>query len=233
MKKSSRIQQQITFDTLDSYHAVKPFVLCVLGIYGIVFVVNRHITQADPLTNAQTSVAKDGLRLGVSEEIPEWLVNTHAFCAVAALVLALMQKEMMVNLNQEYGKYISTHRLFGKTCLVLVGVMDAAGYAMGKWSSFANFTVLSVLFAAPWLVFVAGIYFTAKPSLIVWHRIFGNLLIKGCIATPISRWCGALLQRCGWQDALGYYEGIGAVTVLAGIWSMVDLYAILRKEKAV
>ena len=224
-------RHQIALDTTDSYHTFKPFLLLLLGIYLVVFLLNHHITQVDPRTKLQTSIAKDGLRLGVNEEIPEWLVNVHAGCAMTLLAMAILQKEVVVKMRDKYAEFIATHRFLGRACLLLIGVMDAAGFVMGRWSRFENFNILSILFAAPWVVFLVGLYFTATPKWMVWHRIFGNMLLKGCIATPLSRWCGALLQRSGWRDAPGYYEGIGGVTVLVGLWSMVDLYAVFRKEK--
>ena len=59
-------------------------------------------------------------------------------------------------------------------------------------------------------------------------------MLKGCIATPLARAGGALLQqfRPDLGIAFGYYGGIGAVTVLIGVWQMVELAAFVREALA-
>ena len=73
--------------------------------------------------------------------------------------------------------------------------MDAAGYAMGRFSSFAHFDTFSVLFALPFAIWLVSIWVTAKAKWLQTHRLLSNMLLKGCIATPLARAGGALLQH--------------------------------------
>ena len=109
--------------------------------------------------------------------------------------------------------------------------MDAAGYAMGRFSSFAHFDTFSVLFAAPFALWLVGIWLTATSGWLRTHRLLSNMLLKGCIATPLARAGGALLQqfRPDLGIAFGYYGGIGAVTVLIGVWQVFELAAFARE----
>ena len=50
------------------------------------------------------------------------------------------------------------------------------------------------------------------------------MVLKSCIAVPLSRVMGAYLQRSGWGEASGYYTGILATTVLIGLWQVYELY---------
>ena len=73
--------------------------------------------------------------------------------------------------------------------------MDAAGYAMGRFSSFSHFDTFSVLFALPFAVWLVGIWLTATRGWLQTHRLLSNMLLKGCIATPLARAGGALPQQ--------------------------------------
>ena len=56
----------------------------------------------------------------------------------------------------------------------------------------------------------------------------GNMLLKGCIATPLSRVGGAFLQRRGWALAPGYYQGIFGVAAVIGVWQLADIVVLAR-----
>jgi hypothetical protein len=46
------------------------------------------------------------------------------------------------------------------------------------------------------------------------HRLFSNMLVKCCIAVPISRIADALLQRSGWKEEKGYCMVIRGISAL-------------------
>lgn len=62
------------------------------------------------------------------------------------------------------------------------------GYLMGPYSRLDNFSVFNVFFALPWVIFIFGTYFTAQSSTLWLHRLFGNMLFKGAMSVPFSRY---------------------------------------------
>mmetsp|Transcript_38724 Transcript_38724/g.62056 ORF Transcript_38724/g.62056 Transcript_38724/m.62056 type:complete len:127 (-) Transcript_38724:184-564(-) len=100
---------------------------------------------------------------------------------------------------------------------------------MGPYVAWENFTTFEYLFAAPWLLFFFGIYTFASKKTIRLHRLFGNMLLKACIATPLARLAGSLLQRSeyaklrNWTDETSYYVGIASVSAFIAIWQVVDI----------
>jgi hypothetical protein len=103
---------------------------------------------------------------------------------------------------------------------------------MGPLSSWPNFTTFNWFFFAPWVFMFVGIYGCASSKLLCYHRFFGNMLLKGCIATPLARLAGAALQRQGWEDASGYYNGIGMVTMVISVWQITDAVALCSEIRA-
>ena len=75
---------------------------------------------------------------------------------------------------------------------------------------------------------VIGIYGYAKQKTIHLHRYFGNMLLKGCIATPLARIAGSILQGQGFENSNGYYVGIGSVTIIISIWQIIDTLLISK-----
>ena len=119
------------------------------------------------------------------------------------------------------------HRRLGYCILLACAIMDGAGYYMGRYSAFPHFETFSVWFALPFAVWLILIPLTAKLKLLHTHRLLSNMLVKGCIATPLSRVGGAHLQRMGWETASGYYVGIFGVAMVIGVWQLIDIYYYL------
>ena len=101
--------------------------------------------------------------------------------------------------------------------------MDTAGYLMCKNSTFEHFQAFAVLFALPFAVWFVGIWLSARLGWWRAHGFLANMLLKGCIATPLSRVGGAALQRRGWDYAPGYYQGIFGVAAVIAVWQLVDI----------
>jgi len=50
-------------------------------------------------------------------------------------------------------------------------------------------------------------YFRSSTMISV-HRLLGNMFLKGCVAVPLSRVFGAILQaREVWDDEVAFYTG--------------------------
>jgi hypothetical protein len=126
-----------------------------------------------------------------------------------------------------------SHRVLGYASVGMMSAMAVAGIAMGSWpdpAQYPRFALYNVLFGLPWLLWSAALLFSARRRSYHWHRFWGNMALRGCIAVPLARICGALLQRCaGWPEAQGYYSGIGTAAAVIGLWELVDIAAFVRQ----
>lgn len=59
---------------------------------------------------------------------------------------------------------------------------------MGRYSLFNDFMTFNMFFALPWVIWIFGIYWSANNSRIRFHRLFTNMLLKGCCSVPFSRY---------------------------------------------
>ena len=66
--------------------------------------------------------------------------------------------------------------------------MDVAGYLMAEYSTLQHFDIFIYLFAAPFAFFAVAIYFTASAKRIQYHRLFGNMMLKGGNLTFFVLW---------------------------------------------
>lgn len=209
-----------------------------LLIYLLAFFVLPHtLTPLENVNNSSILIAhaKDGLKMSVLHDLPEWKLALHSVCAMGLLVLCFFQKQnvvWMAESTKAYLKYASLHRWVGRFVMVLVTGMDVGGLLMGEHSTLDKFQIFVVFFAAPFAVFGIGLYITAKPGFLEYHRLFANMLVKGCIGTPLARLGGSFLQRFESVFTLstGYYAGIGAVTIVLGMWQVIELGEFLSSQ---
>lgn len=110
--------------------------------------------------------------------------------------------------------------------------MDAAGLLMGPYPTLPHFRTFIWFFAAPWAAWLVLLYLTASPARIFYHRLLANTTVKGCLAVPLSRLGGSLLQHAGWPESDGYYIGIGAATLGVGLWVVADILLMLREPSS-
>ena len=75
---------------------------------------------------------------------------------------------------------------------------------------------------------ITGLWVYATKKTIYLHRYFGNMLLKACIATPLARIAGSVLQRQGFDSPNGYYLGIGSITLIVSIWQIVDTFYLFQ-----
>ena len=74
---------------------------------------------------------------------------------------------------------------------------------------------------------ITGLWVYATKKTIYLHRYFGNML-PACIATPLTRIAGSVLQRQGFDSPNGYYLGIGSITLIVSIWQIVDTFYLFQ-----
>jgi len=159
--------------------------------------------------------------------------NIHAFFAIGIFMIVLFQKFTVSKMAKYidgtfYNAFLEYHVYCGKFCLFCVLIMDFCGLFLGRYSTWENFQTFNLFFFAPWIFMVIGIYGYAKQKTIHLHRYFGNMLLKGCIATPLARIAGSILQGQGFENSNGYYVGIGSVTIIISIWQIIDTYYLFQ-----
>lgn len=226
-------RQLVESDANDLYHRrIKYVALPVLSVYVVhaLWACTKVLARGSPGGDGvKMSIGGDGLKMNLTAPFPPWMLAAHSIGACVLVALTLVQKGMAAQWLVEVPAAALRHRRLGYMILVALAVMDSAGYAMGSgYSAFPGFATFAKFFAAPFALWLVGIWLTARAGWLHAHALLGNMLLKGCIATPLSRLGGAALQRCGWSTAAGYYQGIGAVTCVIGAWQLGDLVAFVR-----
>ena len=240
MKLDSRVtvKGELEADSKDIYNKyVKWVVMVFLGWYVFRVIMNKTEEMVGVGEGGiRVSIARDsGLKMIVSEFPSAFLPNLHAISGILLCALVLVQKQNVLLMMKSYKTYAFVHKWLGYIILGLISAMVYGGYMLGKFSAFKGFDVFSVFFAAPWVIWIACIYYTARPSMISIHRLLSNMMLKGCIATPLSRIAGALLQRVeGWDEESGFYQGIGGVSMIIALWQIYETciwWIHIRKHK--
>ena len=261
-KQHMLVRAHLKADSADVYNTkckrfIVPFAVAYLFVYTSVSLSTwwRGGGAGRPLENNVTHHSADcGLRMQLNQVDVQaksiagfsyfsLIHRSHALAAMSLFFVCIYQKhnvQLMASLakrasaTKDYRMQLQEHRFYGKVGLLLVLAMDLCGLLMGPFSSWEKFTTFNFFFFAPWLFMVGGIYGCATSKLIKWHRYFGNMLLKGCIATPIARIMGSLLQQLkmlygfnGWDDSHGFYYGIGAVTLIISLWQGKDTLDVL------
>jgi hypothetical protein len=251
-------ESQLLADADDLYHTqFKKYVVPVLLIYVLHALWASYKTLRRPEEDGDgpmMSVGGDsGLEMDLKEPFPRWMLAAHAVGACVLVVLTIIQKEVVgwmadivkakaesyrgasaellkVLRSPEYATgLLRLHRRLGYAILACLAVMDGAGYKLGsEYSAFPGFATFAKFFAAPFALWLVGIWATAKLGWLQVHRLLANMLLKGCIATPLSRIGGAILQRSGWSTADGYYKGIGGVAAIIAVWQTYELALFAR-----
>jgi hypothetical protein len=225
-EKTTGLRGELVTDSKDIYNrGLKWFILIFMGWYIVRSLITQHEDEAD--NGIFTSTARDsGLKMHMKQFPPESLLNLHAISGFLLCIFVLVQKHTIIlMLEKSYKKYAYLHKYLGYTILTLISAMVYGGYALGAYSAFASFDIFSFFFALPFVLWIVGIYYTARASMITFHRLLGNMLLKGCVAVPMSRIGGAFLQGLkGWDAVSGFYQGIGGVALIILIWQTYETY---------
>ena len=191
------------------------------------------------------ALAKDRLSVPVynkaDEPWPEgdgWtIIDYHAYAAMILLFGVIFQKQSVPLMMNAFPKWVFWHRWVGRVCLVSIGIMSWYGYEMAPLIKIAHFADTFIyLFIAPFVTFAIGLYATASPQYIHYHRLFGNMLVKGVVGTPLARMCATILQsnpnHSPLDHASDYYLGIGFVTLVLGAWQVLELVIFFWFERS-
>ena len=255
MAISRLVKDQLIADSSDFFNRKLKYPLYVFVTgYVVFFLINRTVFNvfegspavANSTEDGQVHVAADsGLLMNLrnfrNREFYTYQ-RLHSSFAVGAFVMVLFQKFTVSKMafyasakkytkaarNRFYDGFLQYHKFFGKLCVASVFIMDICGLFVGKFSAWKNFQTFNLYFFLPWIFMIIGIYGTARSSTMHLHRFFGNMLLKGCIATPFARIAGSMMQRLGFKNSTGYYVGIGTVTAIISCWQLIDTYYLFQ-----
>ena len=223
-------------DAGDLYHRRLGPVLAVAAAAWLVWAFGVSSGRVERLADGTlVSFSRDaGLKMTLREAMPRVLLRTHSVGGAALLFSAMLQKWLAGRMLGSRAA-VTWHRFNGYACLFLMACMALPGYLMGPFSAWERFETFSVGFAAPYAFWIVTIALTAYFRLYRWHRLFANQALKGCITVPLARLVGGIVQRAFPElgEALGYYLGIGMVTIFVGLWEMSDVYAFVIQPCAV
>ena len=220
-------------DSTDIYHRRFKFVAlpCIFAYVAHALMHESQQVVGSNSTGFVSTSGDSGLQMTLSSPIPHWMLLAHGRGSLLLCALVFAQKELvrwMGSSSAAVMSYARAHRAVGYATLATLYVFIHAGYLMCGHSTFDAFNVFAILFALPFVVWLVGIWATARLGMWGLHAFLANMLLKGCIATPLSRVGGALLQRHGWELARGYYQGIFGVAALIGVWQVADTVLLLR-----
>ena len=142
-----------------------------------------------------------GLKMTLGSPMPKWMLLAHGRGALALCTLVFLQKEVVRRMAENLRSTAQSTSTWGYLRLACLFIMDAAGYWMCGFSTFENFQLFAIFFAMPFALWLVGIYASARAGWWRSHAFLSNMLLKGCIATPLSRLGGAALQQRGYELA--------------------------------
>jgi hypothetical protein len=215
--------EELKLDRSDAYNRwVRYVAVPALTAYGAMTVLSSHtVEEKDGMFRY---AARDtGLVMTTTSVFPKSLLATHMWSGIALFTLTVIQKAVVYGMSTSYKYYRDIHGALGFFILLLSLSMAAAGFGLGLHSALPSFVAFSVLFSAPWVFWSVSVWWSASMKRIQLHRLLGNMMLKGCLAVPLSRVVGSVLQQQGWGEAEGYYQGIGFASVVVGVWQIMDL----------
>lgn len=203
------------------------------GVGTLIWLISTFVVHSSSPTDSLVSIARDsGLHMSLSSPLPPLLLHLHAYSGALLLSGVLLQHFLMSLPLSPLSRV--AHRLNGYFMLAVMSLMAAAGLAMGPHSAWPHFAAFSVAFAAPWLLWAVALWMSARWRSWRLHRLVANQVFKGCLTVPLSRLCGALVQRTvpSLGEALGYYVGIGAVVAVVAVWEIWAVRSFLLRPCA-
>ena len=234
---------EIALDSVDFWNRwLQYLVLPLLSVYAAIALFRNRDEQPTQVSeNEFEFVARDsGQRMIVQTPFPDFLLQAHTFTALALFMLTFTQKLLLPRMAETRLR-VQLHRYAGYVILALSSAMAAAGFAMRSYPSIPGFATFSYFFAAPWLFLSITVLASARSKDIALHRLLGNMLLKACIAVPLSRIMGAVLQR--WWDcddvraqchaqavAEGYFHGIADTSLVVACWQVADVLSYVQSK---
>jgi hypothetical protein len=175
------------------------------------------------------------LRMQLRHAFPQFELHAHGIAGVALVIAAVTQKLLVPRMLKSSRARWLHGKVLGPFILACIAIMVTAGFSLRSASQFTSFETAMIWFGAPWvtLFFLTGI--SAKLRMWRLHAVCGDAVVKACVAVPLARLTGAVLQR--WQafmtDEQGYYYGIALASVVVGIWAVADAYTLLDRVRKV
>jgi hypothetical protein len=188
----------------------------------------------------------EGLQMSLNEEFPSWFLQVHRWAGVVLVPLVVVQKHLVPSMavwprGSEQRKKSSVrwspevvrkfHVMIGYAAIGAIGYMAFCGFVLRTSSTFAGFQWAMLLFVAPWVAFLAAIPFTVWKEYRVAHAVVGSAVFKACVAVPLARTLGVVLQQWSGSSssmARDYYLGIGIAAVAVGAWAIRDAWKMIR-----
>lgn len=187
----------------------------------------------------------EGLQMTLHEEFPSWFLQVHRWAGVVLVPLVVLQKHLVPSMavwprGSDQRNRLSrwspeavrkSHVVIGYASLGAIGYMAFCGFFLRSSSTFEGFQWAMVLFVAPWIVFLAAVPLTVWKDYRVAHAVIGSAVFKACVAVPLARTLGVVLQQ--WSSspatmARDYYLGIGIAAVAVGAWAIRDAWKMIR-----
>lgn len=187
----------------------------------------------------------EGLQMTLHDEFPSWFLQVHRWAGVVLVPLVVLQKHLVPSMaiwprgseerKASRSRWSSeavrkSHVIIGYVALGAMGYMAVCGFFLRATSTFGGFQWAMVMFVAPWVVFLGALPYTVWREYRVAHAVIGSAVFKACVAVPLARTLGVVLQHFGTEATLArdYYLGIAAAAAAVGVWAIRDAWAMIR-----
>lgn len=202
-------------------------VLVFLTIYLWVILASPSSQRED------TYSSPEGLRMTVNGSFPQVFMRVHYWAGVLLIPFAVIQKHVslaMGKVKRSSRTLRFAHKWLGYTIVLMVCFMAGGGFSLRQYSTFDGFQIAMVLFVAPWVLFALLVPISGYCNWGLTHVISGDALFKACVAVPLARSLGVLLQTCSALSlSNGYYAGILMSTVVIGVWATYDVILLVNQ----
>lgn len=228
---NKEIRRALEADEKDAYNtAIKWLAVPCIATYIAVTLMHSSSVQVASNDSVVYTSRDTGLQMTATSLFSHDLLAIHLWSGIGLCFLVLFQKYIVSLMSSSYKYYKDIHCALGFFILLLSLQMSIAGFFLGFKSALPNFLAFSVLFAAPWVIWAVTVWWSASAARIHTHRLLGNMMVKGCLAVPLSRVSGAYLQK--YQGEVdGYYTGIIFASTVVGVWQVFDCWLFWRDGK--
>ena len=169
----------------------------------------------------------------VNGSFPQVFMRVHYWAGVLLIPFAVIQKHVslaMGKVKRSSRTLRFAHKWLGYTIVLMVCFMAGGGFSLRQYSTFDGFQIAMVLFVAPWVLFALLVPISGYCNWGLTHVISGDALFKACVAVPLARSLGVLLQTCSALSlSNGYYAGILMSTVVIGVWATYDVILLVNQ----
>eukprot|EP00045_Choanoeca_perplexa_P001899 m.22250 g.22250 ORF g.22250 m.22250 type:complete len:184 (-) comp11223_c0_seq1:38-589(-) len=175
------------------------------------------------------------LRFDLLDILPAVPLSAHAIAAGILVGQAYFQKwtalKLPLTASSKPSSVVVAHRTNGYLTMAAMLTMATSGFVLGRHGRFPGLSYFNFAFAAPWLGMCYQLYRSVQSRDWLYHQLIGNMIVRSCLAVPLARVIGAMLQQHDHvSNATGYYGGIGLASVCIGAWQLNDWKEYLRLQ---